>query len=313
MTPTADRAERPLDRILFSSALVEIGKFRVRPEDPRFQDSGPIERHIVVFPRNPVWIQHEGREAFLAAPDLVTCYNRGQVYRRRSARGMPDRCEWFAFPEAVLSSALAQRDPSVAGRPGLPFCFQRGPSDPGSYLTQRRLVEALSGGRCGVAAAADGPPDAMEVEETALELLRRLLPVACDAAGIGNPIRHFHSMRARADRDLAENAKAELSRSLAAPATLADVAERLEVSPFHLCRAFRRATGSTVHRYRNGLRLAASLELLRETRHGVTDVALALGFSSHSHFTAAFRREYGVTPRSFRSAHRRPFVSRSTR
>ena len=72
MTPTADLAERPLDRILFSSALVEIGKFRVRPEDPRFQDSGPIERHIVVFPRNPVWIRHEGHKAFLAAPDLVT-------------------------------------------------------------------------------------------------------------------------------------------------------------------------------------------------------------------------------------------------
>jgi len=304
MTPTADPAERPLDRILFSSPLVEIGKFRVRPEDPRFQDSGPIERHIVVFPRNPVWIRHEGHEAFLAAPDLVTCYNRGQVYRRRSVRGMPDRCEWFAFPEAVLSSALADKDPSVADRPGRPFRFQSGPGDPGSYLTQRRLVEALS---------ADAPPDAMEVEETALELLRRLLPVACDAAGIGTPIRHFHSMRARAERDLAENAKAELSRSLAAPATLADVAQRLEVSPFHLCRAFRRATGSTVHRYRNGLRLAVSLELLRETRRGITDVALALGFSSHSHFTAAFRREYGVTPRSFRLGYRRFFVSRSTR
>jgi AraC-like DNA-binding protein len=306
MTPTADPAERPLDRILFSSSLVEIGKFRVRAEDPRFEDSGPIERHIVVFPRNPVWIRHEGRKPFLAAPDLVTCYNRGQVYRRRSVRRMPDRCEWFAFPEAVLSSALAERDPSVAERPGRPFRFQRGPSDPGSYLTQRRLVEMLSAG--GPAEA-----DAMEVEETALELLRRLLPVACDAAGIGNPIRQFHSMRTRADRDLAENAKAELSRSLGAPAKLADVAERLEVSPFHLCRAFRRATGSTVHRYRNGLRLAASLEMLRETRRGVTDVALALGFSSHSHFTAAFRREYGVTPRAFRPGFRRLSVSRSTR
>jgi AraC-like DNA-binding protein len=304
MTPTADPAPTALDRILFSSPLVEIGKFRVRSQDPRCEDSGPIERHIVVFPRNPVWIQHEGRRPFLAAPDLVTCYNRGQVYRRRSVRGMADRCEWFAFPEAVLSSALAERDPSVADRPGRPFRFQRGPSDPGSYLKQRRLVEAL---------CANAPPDAMEVEETALELLRRLLPAACDAAGIGNPIRRFHSKRTRADRDLAENAKAELSRSLGAPAKLTDVAERLEVSPFHLCRAFRRATGSTVHRYRNGLRLAASLEMLRETRRGVTDVALALGFSSHSHFTAAFRREYGVTPRSFRPGYRRLCVSRSTR
>jgi AraC-like DNA-binding protein len=37
-------------------------------------------------------------------------------------------------------------------------------------------------------------------------------------------------------------------------------------------------------------------------RGGVTDVALSLGFSSHSHFTAAFRKEYGGTPREIRRA-----------
>ena len=272
--------------------------FRVRPEDPRFHDSGPIQRHIVVFPRTPVWIRHEGQPPFLADPEIVPCYNRGQVYRRDSVRGMPDRCEWFAFPVEVLQSVLAERDPAVAERPATPFPFRKAPGDPRSYFEQRRLVEALSG---------PAPPEAMEVEETVLGLLGRLLPAACDAAGVGN--RRRVPRKARLDRDLVENAKAELSRSLGAPAKLGDVAARLEVSPFRLCRTFRRETGTTVHRYRNGLRLAASLELLHRTNGGVTNVALSLGFSSHSHFTAAFRQVYGTTPREIR----RPSGLRSTR
>ncbi|HYK40928.1 MAG TPA: AraC family transcriptional regulator [Thermoanaerobaculia bacterium] len=288
--PPASEALPALDRILFSSRLVEIGKFRVRAEDPRFHDSGAIQRHILVFPRTPVWIRHEGKRPFMAGPDLVTYYNRGQVYRRDSVRGLPDRCEWFAFPAGVLQSALAGRDPSAAGRSDRPFSFSKGPGDPRAYLEQRRLVEALSGG---------DPPDALEVEERALGILARLVPLACDFAGVreARPARN-----ARGDRELVENAKAELSRSLGAPARLADVAARLEVSPFRLCRTFRRGTGSTVHRYRNRLRLAASLELLRQPRRGLTEIALALGFSSHSHFTAAFRKEYGAAPREIRRA-----------
>jgi len=292
--PPASAEPLPLDRILFSSPLVEIGKFRVRPGDPRFHDSGPIERHILVFPRTPVWIRHEGQPPFLADSDVVTYYNRGQVYRRDSVSGMPDRCEWFAFPAPVLASALADSDPAAAERLACPFSFRKGPGDPRSYYEQRRLVEALSGAP-GVA-----PPDAMEVEETVLRLLGRLLPAACRAAGMRARGAPRPAGADRADRELVENAKAELSRSLGAPAKLAEVAMRLAVSPFRLCRTFRRETGSTVHRYRNRLRLAASLELLRQARGGVTDVALSLGFSSHSHFTAAFRREYGGTPREIR-------------
>ena len=292
MTRTAESLApdpRPLDRILFSSPLVEIGKVRVRAGAPRVHDSGPIERHILVFPRGPVWIRHEGGRPFLADADIVTYYNRGQIYRRDSVRGRADRCEWFAFPAPVLQSALAERHPAAADRPERPFSFAKGPGDPRAYLEQRRLVEALSGG---------DPPESLEVEERALGLLARLLPAACDSAGIRELRRA--SRPPRADRELVENAKAELSRALGAPAKLADVAARLQVSPFRLCRAFRRETGSTVHRYRNGLRLAASLELLRPARGGVTDVALALGYSSHSHFTAAFRKQYGATPQEIR-------------
>lgn len=285
MTPTADSAALPLDRIVFASPVLEIGKFRVRPGDARFHDSGPIQRHIVVFPRTVVKITHEGGEPFVAGPDVVTFYNRGQVYRRDSVHAQPDRCEWFAFSPDVLAGALADLDPAAADRPDAPFRLPSGPSDPRSYLEQRRIVDALSRGELS---------EPLEVEEKMVGVLRRLL-----AAAFGPPAPAGPGARA-GDRDLVDAAREELSRSFRRPASLAGVARALDVSVFRLCRVFRRQTGGTLHAFRDRLRLAASLELLACTRLDLTTVALDLGYSSHSHFTAAFRREFGVPPSEVR-------------
>ncbi len=79
--------------------------------------------------------------------------------------------------------------------------------------------------------------------------------------------------------------------------TLDDVARAVHVSPFHLARIFQQQTGVPVHRYLTQLRLRASLERLDSD---LTVVALELGFSSHSHFTDAFRREFGRSPSEMR-------------
>jgi AraC-like DNA-binding protein len=56
---------------------------------------------------------------------------------------------------------------------------------------------------------------------------------------------------------------------------------------------------SSLHAYRTELRLRHALERLLERREHITQIALDLGFSSHSHFTAAFRRAFGLTPSAF--------------
>ena len=73
------------------------------------------------------------------------------------------------------------------------------------------------------------------------------------------------------------------------------------MSPFQLCLIFRRETGTTLHGFRERLRMAAALERLRESRAELTDIALDLGYSGHSHFSASFRREFGVTPSAARA------------
>lgn len=57
-----------------------------------------------------------------------------------------------------------------------------------------------------------------------------------------------------------------------------------------------------IHCYLNGLRLRAALELVVEGTGDLGELALELGFSSHSHFTAAFRKEFGMSPRAVRTA-----------
>ena len=48
------------------------------------------------------------------------------------------------------------------------------------------------------------------------------------------------------------------------------------------------------------IRLRMALELLR-SRRGLTEIALDLGYTSHSHFTAAFRNYFGITPSRYRA------------
>jgi AraC-like DNA-binding protein len=96
--------------------------------------------------------------------------------------------------------------------------------------------------------------------------------------------------------------RALLALRLGEPVTLEDVGRAVGVSPFHLCRLFRAVTGTTIARYRHTLRLRAALERVARPDADLSAVALDHGYSSHSHFTAAFRREFGMTPTEFRRA-----------
>jgi AraC-like DNA-binding protein len=70
------------------------------------------------------------------------------------------------------------------------------------------------------------------------------------------------------------------------------------VSPVYLTQVFQQVEGVPLARYRLRLRLARALHLLDKC-DDLTGLGLDLGFSSHSHFTAAFRQAFGRTPQQF--------------
>lgn len=107
----------------------------------------------------------------------------------------------------------------------------------------------------------------------------------------------------RPTRCLIRRTKEFLEANLASPIRLSDVARAVGASPAYLTDTFRRVEGIPLHGYLTQLRLARALVELRHA-NDLTALALNLGFSSHSHFTMAFRRAFGCTPSQFREATR---------
>jgi AraC family transcriptional regulator len=91
-----------------------------------------------------------------------------------------------------------------------------------------------------------------------------------------------------------------VTRNLAAPLQLEDVARVACFSPFHFHRIFRALLGETLHAFVKRVRLERALYLM--THHpgsSLTDIALRCGFSSSSEFSRSFRAQYGVPPSIF--------------
>jgi AraC-like DNA-binding protein len=90
--------------------------------------------------------------------------------------------------------------------------------------------------------------------------------------------------------------------NLSADLSLEDIAGVAQLSPSQLVRSFRAEFGVSPHRFLTAKRVAEAKRLLETSRLPVTDIAMALGFASPSHFSATFRRVTGVTPSGFRAA-----------
>ena len=81
---------------------------------------------------------------------------------------------------------------------------------------------------------------------------------------------------------------------------LGELAALVGLSRFHFCTAFRLATGRTPHEWLVAQRIDLARQLLSTPALRVTDIALAVGYHTHSAFAASFRKIVGITPSQFR-------------
>ena len=72
------------------------------------------------------------------------------------------------------------------------------------------------------------------------------------------------------------------------------------ISRYHFCRIFKAATGQSAINYLNSYRLRIASNMLRSTNKSINEIALLSGFEDVSYFCRLYRRELGVTPRSYR-------------
>jgi AraC family transcriptional regulator len=276
----------PLERIVFNSGSVRIGAFRCDPNHPAFRDSGPAQDYFFVFPRTAVEIQHEHEPAFVANPNIVTFYNKGQAYERNIISVDGDCCDWFALDLEIVRDVVRAFDPALDSHPEQPFRFARGWSDAQTYLLQRRIFKRVTSGF---------EEDPVSIEELVIGLLERVVGLAYGFS-VHRRLLALH----RRHRDIVHHVEHLLSERWEQELTLQQIAREAGVSVYHLCRIFRRVTGTTLHQYRQNLRLRWSLEGVIESRRPLVDIALDAGFSSHSHFTSSFHREFVQTPSCLR-------------
>jgi AraC-like DNA-binding protein len=223
----------------------------------------------------------------VADSTVVPLYNPGLPYQRGKISRDGDRTDWFGVKAATLREFLAVHGSPAADAPHRLFAHDYSRATPAIFLAQRRVFEHV------VSSAA---PEVLRVEESVLTILDGVL------AGLGTSGARPEAL-SHAQRQVAEHVRAHLNVSFDRSEDLTALAATVGASVFHLCRVFKRHTGQTIHGYRNQLRLRRALDLLRDT-DDILGVAMTLGYSGHSHFTAAFHRVFGMTPSRYRALSR---------
>ena len=105
-----------------------------------------------------------------------------------------------------------------------------------------------------------------------------------------------------ARRRVEELVASRIDGDFSKPVGLSEMADAARLSVGHFTKMFRKETGMTPYVYASRRRIQRAMLLLTKPATSIEDAAYSAGFSSPSHFVAAFRRHLGVTPALFRDA-----------
>lgn len=229
-----------------------------------------------MFPYRGVFVRHVGRNDAVAEANQLLFFNNAEGYRISHPVEGGDSCLDLVVEEAQLQE-LTPKEQLRSGS-AVAFRRQRRRIDPRAQALVAVLRHSLS----------RNIAETLEAETLALTLVRRSL-------GEGTS----HAAGASAGRQkLVDRAKLVLSSDLSRRWTLAEIATEVGVSPVYLTQVFQQVEAMPLYRYHLRLRLARALDLLG-CYDNLTTLGLDLGFSSHSHFSSAFRQVYGRTPAEF--------------
>jgi AraC family transcriptional regulator len=231
----------------------------------------------LVFPYRGVYVRHVGLEQAVAEANQVLFFNAFEGYRISHPVPGGDASLTLVISDAMLRELA----PTTLMRDGTNLLFRQSRLriDPRTQALVALLRHSL---RQRIA-------EPLEAESLSLTLVQRALgPRTTHAPGAT-----FGRQR------LVDRVKLVLASDLARRWTLAEIAAEVRGSPVYLTQVFQQVEGLPLYHYQLRLRLARALDLL--AHYGdLTDLSQDLGFSSHSHFSAAFREAYGRSPSEFR-------------
>jgi AraC-like DNA-binding protein len=273
-------------RRLLDTATVSVRSVRCRGDCRHRSAEECTSTTHLVFPYRGVYLRHVGREQAVADANHVLFFNADESYQVSHPIGGGDESLSLA-----LSNELLQE---LAPRALL------NPRDARRFRRQHQRIDARAQALVAVLrhSLRNGTIEPLEAESL-------LLTLVCRSLG---PRTSHEPTATHARTQLADRVKLLLSSDLARRWTLDEIAAQIGGSPVYLTQVFQQAEGLPLYRYHLRLRLARALDLLPACED-LSALATDLGFSSHSHFTAAFRQAYGRSPSAFKqstraSAHR---------
>jgi AraC family transcriptional regulator len=231
----------------------------------------------LIFPYRGAYVRHVGKDQTVAEANRVLFFNAGEGYRVSHPIAGGDGSLTVILDEERLRElapvALTHDNATVA------FRRQNLQIDARTQALVAMLRHSL---RANVVQPLEG-------ETLALTLVRRALGARTSRAMSGSAGR----------QKLVDRAKLVLASDPTRRWTLGEIAAEVNVSPVYLTQLFQQVEGLPLYRYQLRLRLSRALDLLPQCGD-LTELSLDLDFSSHSHFSAAFRQVYGCSPSEFR-------------
>lgn len=247
----------------------------------------------ICFPYAGWFVWHVGGDDVIGDPNQVVFVRGGETFRVSSPSNSGYR-ELIITPDIEILSEIAH----VGGQPLFDHALFRRRSIPATPYVQAERARFFHW------MSMSAPREDLEREERLIALMRAALHPRVP------PLRSRTTATAR----LLRRAKEVLQERYTERIRLADISRAVGVSPAYLTDLFTRTEGVPLHQYLIQLRLARALMELPHA-NDLTALALELGFSSHSHFTLAFRRAFGCTPSEFRetTGHARARATRASR
>jgi AraC-like DNA-binding protein len=228
-----------------------------------------------------------GSSDSVAEANQVLFFNEGESYRISHPVAGGDACLSLSIEEPLLRELAGKELLRAGGTVG--FNRQRLQIDPRAQalvaLLRHSLIRKMA--------------ETLEAETLVLTLVRRVLGERAGSRQGGLRLIAPWPRATRARQKLVDRAKLVISSDLSRRWTLAEIAAEVGGSPVYLTQVFQQVEGVPLYRYQVRLRLARALDLL-DRFDDLSSLGLHLGFSSHSHFSSAFRQAYGRTPAEFR-------------
>lgn len=237
----------------------------------------PLHHHenfseLLLIAKGTLHLEHEGKNLAVKEGQIV-CYQEGMWHKEESDHSQPFEAYYLGFRNVKLT--------------GLPdnhlFPTQQGPvfslyDNTGQYI---RLFQQIIREKDSEALASTLLGDRL-LSVLLIQLVRL--------------IKGGQYARKAGPAEVIHEVERYISDHYFKPVTLHQLSRHVHISPYYLCRLFKKETGSSPIDYLKSYRMKVALRMLQTTDDSVQKISEQVGYQSLTHFHQVFKKATGKTP-----------------